>query len=64
MLFETEHPRVGKVRQLGISIKLSDTPGEIRELGVLQGTHTTDVLRDMGLSDDEIAKLKQEGALG
>ena len=64
MLFETEHPRVGKVRQLGIPIKLSDTPGEIRELGVMQGTHTTEVLRDLGLSDDEIAKLKQEGVLG
>ena len=31
MLVETTHPQAGRVRQIGIPIKFSETPGEIRE---------------------------------
>jgi formyl-CoA transferase len=52
-----EHPEEGTVRGLGIPVKLSATPGTIRRAAPLLGEHTAEVLREAGLSDDEIAAL-------
>ena len=40
MIIEVEHPTAGKIRQVGIPIKLSDTPGKVRSLPPLPGEHT------------------------
>lgn len=64
MVVEIEHPKFGKVKQIGIPIKLSETPGEIRELGKPVGTHTEEVLADVGYSADEIQQLRRDGAIG
>jgi len=52
-----EHPEEGTVRGLGIPVKLSATPGSVRRAAPLLGEHTAEVLREAGLSDDEIAAL-------
>lgn len=62
MVVEKEHPRLGRVRQLGIPIKLSETPGEISSLGVVSGTDTKEVLAGLGYTDEEIESLCQSGA--
>ena len=54
---------MGKVKQAGISIKLSDTPGEIRSLGVPDGTNSEEILLDLGYSDEEIKRLRRIGAI-
>ena len=42
---------------LGIPVKLSDTPGSVRRAAPLLGEHTAEVLREAGLSAEEIAAL-------
>ncbi len=58
MVVETEHPQVGKVKEVGIAIKLSETPGTVRAAGPYRGEHTDQVLRQLGLSADQIRHLR------
>src|SRR5579875_3123977 len=52
----------GLRRQVGISIRLSETPGAIRTPAPERGAQTEEVLRDCGFSADEIAALRAIGA--
>ena len=63
MVLDIEHPEFGKVKQVGISIKLSDTPGSIRSLTVPLGHDTDEVMAGLGYSKDEMKKLRGEGAI-
>ncbi len=54
MLVETEHPRAGRVRQIGIPIKFSETPGEIRGPAPEFGEHTEEILQGLGCTREEI----------
>jgi len=63
MVLEFDHPKMGKVRQVGISIKLSDTPGEVRSLAPLAGEHTDEILAALGYSKEKIAELRESGAV-
>ena len=63
MVVAIEDPVLGPVRQTGIPIKLSETPGTIRRLGVPDGRDTTEVLHGLGFGDDEIQKLRAGGAV-
>ena len=64
MIVPLEHPIAGHVRVLGNPLKLSHTPTEIRTPPPALGQHTDAILRqDVGLSDDEIAELRQSGAV-
>jgi crotonobetainyl-CoA:carnitine CoA-transferase CaiB-like acyl-CoA transferase len=63
MVVELDQPGAGTVRQLGIPIKLSRTPGSVREPGPALGEHTHEVLRAAGYSDEEIAALEEAGAV-
>jgi formyl-CoA transferase len=62
MYVELDHPKRGKWHNVGMPIKLSNSSVEI-ERSPLLGEHTDDVLSNvLGLSSDEIAKLKEAGA--
>ncbi|WP_454689716.1 CaiB/BaiF CoA transferase family protein [Achromobacter aloeverae] len=64
-LVEVEHPRAGKLRMVGVPVRLSETPGAIRTAAPLLGEHNDEVLRDMlGLSAEQIAALRRTGAFG
>lgn len=63
MLLEIDHPRFGKVNQVGIGIKLSDTPGEVRSLAARLGQHTDEVLTGLGYSQAEIERLRRDGVV-
>ena len=58
MVVDVEHSKFGKVRQFGVAIKLSETPGTVRSAAPLTGEHTENVLESLGLSRDEIAGLR------
>jgi crotonobetainyl-CoA:carnitine CoA-transferase CaiB-like acyl-CoA transferase len=63
MVVEVDSP-VGKVKQIGIGPKLSDTPGRVRGTAPLIGQHTTDVLKGLGYDEQAIAKLRESGTIG
>jgi formyl-CoA transferase/CoA:oxalate CoA-transferase len=63
MVVEMEHPSLGKVRQVGIGAKLSETPGSVRSLSPRRGQHTDDVLRDLGYSPQQIEELRAQRAV-
>ena len=63
-MFETHTFDDGKTIKIPAVVpKLSETPGQTKWLGPQLGEHTTDVLKELGYSDDEIAQLKQLGAV-
>ena len=51
------------VRQVGIGPKLSDTPGSVRFTGATTGQHTDKVLAELGYSVEDIAALRESGAV-
>jgi len=63
LIAEVDHPVAGRVRAPGIPVRMSDTPGSVRRYPPLLGEHTDEVLRDLGYSDAEIAKLRSDGAI-
>ncbi|MFL5827408.1 MAG: CaiB/BaiF CoA transferase family protein [Thermoleophilaceae bacterium] len=64
MVVELDQPGVeGGVRQLGVPVKLSRTPGGPAGPGPALGEHTREVLSAVGYSEEEIAELEQSGAV-
>jgi crotonobetainyl-CoA:carnitine CoA-transferase CaiB-like acyl-CoA transferase len=63
MVIEFEQPGAGKVKGLGMPVKLSRTPGQVRSGGPALGEHTEQVLRESGFSEEEIARLLADGAV-
>jgi crotonobetainyl-CoA:carnitine CoA-transferase CaiB-like acyl-CoA transferase len=59
MVVDVEHPTHGRIRQFGVAIKLSETPGGIRRAAPVPGEHTDDILKDLGLGAAEIATLRE-----
>jgi crotonobetainyl-CoA:carnitine CoA-transferase CaiB-like acyl-CoA transferase len=64
MLLELDHPRLGKVKQPGIAIKLSETPGEVRTFAPYPGENTDEVLQSLGYSKPEIEDLRRFSTIG
>lgn len=61
MIVEIEHPIAGKLKTPGIPIKLSDTPGKIRNASPILGEHTEEILKEILEYDNEkIEELKRE----
>jgi formyl-CoA transferase/CoA:oxalate CoA-transferase len=63
MLVELPHPEHGSFKTTGLPIKLSRTPGAILRRPPLHGEHTDSVLREAGLSDAEIARLREANVI-
>lgn len=60
MLKELDHLKAGKVKVTGIPVKLSDTPGEVETAPPVLGQHTQEILNELGYSDQDLEKLRQE----
>ncbi len=63
MVVETDHPVAGRTSNIGIPVKLSETPGRFRRPAPTLGQHTDEVLKQLGRSDDEIAALRSRGVV-
>jgi formyl-CoA transferase len=63
-IVEVDHPTRGKYLTVGNPIKLSDSPSDI-ERSPLLGEHTDEILTEvLGMSSDDIADVKSDGAVG
>jgi len=62
MVTELEQPGIGPVRQLGVPVKMSRTPGRADRPAPAFGEHTDEVLREAGYGEEEIAAMKEAGA--
>lgn len=61
MVVELRHPKLGRIRQMGIPVRLSVTPGRLVRPAPMLGQHTDEVLREYGFSPEEIAELQAKG---
>jgi formyl-CoA transferase len=52
------------VKQPGIAIKLSGTPGEVRSLAPYPGENTDEVLKSLGYSEADLESLRKSKAIG
>jgi succinyl-CoA---D-citramalate CoA-transferase len=63
MIVEVETPSGETVKQVGISVKLSETPGSIRSLAPTLGQHTDAILADLGYTPQDVARWRADGAI-
>ena len=61
MLVEIEHPVAGLIKNIGIPVKLSDTPGTIRRPAPTLGQHTDEILVQFGYTQEETRSHRATG---
>jgi crotonobetainyl-CoA:carnitine CoA-transferase CaiB-like acyl-CoA transferase len=63
MVVEVHDERVGSIKQVGIPVKLSGTPGQLRAGGPVPGEHSEAILDELGYSLRDVEKLRSRRAL-
>lgn len=63
MFTQVEHPQLGEVRIMNQSFKMSETNPYVRRRAPLLGEHNNEVLGALGYSEEEIAKLREDGII-
>ena len=61
MIAEVHHPVIGPMRTIAPPTKFGDLPYEVRGPAPWLGQHTTEVLREIGYTDEEIKRLYADG---
>ena len=63
MVIDLEDTELGKLRHIGVPVKLSETPGSVRNRAPGLGEHSREVLSDAGYSEEEITILIDRGTV-
>ena len=63
MIVEVDHPAAGKMKQLGIPMRFSETPGRLRNPAPFIGQDTEAVLRELGYDEKGIETLRDARAI-
>jgi crotonobetainyl-CoA:carnitine CoA-transferase CaiB-like acyl-CoA transferase len=58
MVVTQNHPVAGSIRVIGIPVKLSRTPGQVRTPAPLLGEHTDKILAELGYDEADIIRLR------
>lgn len=61
LVIETEHQKLGKLREVRAPITFSSGPATVRRAAPTLGQHTVDRLRKIGFSDQQVAEWKEKG---
>jgi crotonobetainyl-CoA:carnitine CoA-transferase CaiB-like acyl-CoA transferase len=64
MIVEVDHPTLGRARQIGSMVKLSESPFQVRNWSQRFGQHTEEILRDLGYSKEDIDRLREIEVIG
>jgi alpha-methylacyl-CoA racemase len=60
---ELDQPGARGVKLLGVPVKMSRTPGAPAGPGPALGEHTDEVLAGLGYGEEEVAAMKESGAV-
>ena len=60
---EIDHPTIGKMSMLGLSLRLNDTPAEIRRHPPLLGEHTEEILVGLGYDQADLKTMRESGVV-
>jgi len=60
---EIDHPAAGRVNYPGAPFKMMETPWQIRRPAPLLGQHNEEVLGKLGYTEEDLAKLRQQGVI-
>jgi crotonobetainyl-CoA:carnitine CoA-transferase CaiB-like acyl-CoA transferase len=63
LITTVSHPDGSDLRVVGVPMRFSATPGTIRSGPPAVGEHTDEVLRSIGMGDDDLARLREEGCI-
>ena len=63
MIVEVDHPQQGAMKQAGIMVKLSATPGRIAHVDPQPSDFTEAILGEAGYTQTEIADLREAGVV-
>jgi formyl-CoA transferase len=57
MIQQLEHPIAGLINHIGLPVKMSLTPGQIRMPAPFLGQHTSQILTRFGFTTDDISAI-------
>ena len=63
MYLEMPHPTLGSIKQTGLPIKFSLTPGGLDRHPPLLGEHNQEILQSLGYSDADVQSLKDQSVI-
>ena len=63
MYVEMPHPTLGSIKQTGLPIKFSVTPGSLQRHPPLLGEHNGEILAALGYTEDDIHRMKEESII-
>jgi crotonobetainyl-CoA:carnitine CoA-transferase CaiB-like acyl-CoA transferase len=63
LIVETDHPRVGRLRQTRPAARFSKTTAEIRRGAPAHGEHNEELLAEIGLTPQEQIRLREKGVI-
>ncbi len=63
MLLEIPHPTLGPIKQTGLPVKFSETPGGLDKPPPLLGEHNRQILTELGYTDADVTQMASAGVI-